>query len=78
MYVCLDLDLKTFQLFLHWKQELNWPQAPVLRGRSSWDDFGDEDAGIIADVRVICPSGNAEAQPRVTLWQRKAVSDNRA
>lgn len=56
----------------------NWPQASVLRCRPSRDDFGDEDAGVVADVRVICPSGYAEAQPWVTLWPWEAVSGKHA
>lgn len=53
------------------------PQASILCCSSSRDDLGDEDAGVITDVWVICPSSYAKAQPRVTLWPWKVVSDNR-
>ena len=43
------------------------PEAPVLGGRSSRDDLGDEDGRVISDVRIIGSSCDAKAQTRVPL-----------
>ena len=41
---------------------------PTVPGSSSpGDNFGDEDAGVIADVGVVAAASDAEAQARVTL-----------
>lgn len=45
------------------------PQPSVLSRSSSRDDFGDEDAGVVAHVGVVCPPGYAEAQAWVALQQ---------
>lgn len=46
------------------------PQSSVLGRGSSRDDFGDEDAGVIAHVGVVGPSRYAEAKARVTLREQ--------
>ena len=38
------------------------PQPSVLGRSSSRDDLGDEDAGVITNMRVICPPSYTEAQ----------------
>ena len=38
------------------------PQPPILSRGSSRYDFGDEDAGVVAHVRVVCSTCYAEAQ----------------
>lgn len=43
------------------------PQPAILGSCSSRDDFCDEDAGVFTNVRIVCASGDAESQPRVTL-----------
>lgn len=43
------------------------PEPSILRRRSSGDHFGDEDAGVFTDVRVVSAACDAEAQPRVSL-----------
>lgn len=46
------------------------PQSSVLSRGSSRDDFGDEDAGVIAHVGVVGSSRYAEAEARVTLREQ--------
>lgn len=43
------------------------PEPSILRCGSSRYDFGDEDAGIIPHVGVVCSPSYAEAQAWVTL-----------
>lgn len=43
------------------------PEPSVLGCSSSRYDFSDEDAGVFADVGVVCTTRDAEAQSRVTL-----------
>ena len=43
------------------------PKSPVLGCGTPRDDFGDEDAWVLSDVRVIRAACNAEAQPGITL-----------
>lgn len=43
------------------------PESAVLCGGPSWNDLGDEDAGVVSYMRVIGPSSNTEAQTRITL-----------
>lgn len=38
------------------------PQPSILGGGSSRDDFGDEDAGVVAHVGVVSSSRYAEAK----------------
>ena len=38
------------------------PQTAVLGRRAARDDFGDEDAGVVAHVGVVGSPGDAEAQ----------------
>lgn len=46
------------------------PQSSVLSSGSSGDDFGNEDAGVIAHVGVVGSSRYAEAEARVTLREQ--------
>lgn len=46
------------------------PQPSILSRGSSWYDFGDEDAGVVAHMRVVCPSCYAEAKAWVTLREK--------
>ena len=39
----------------------------VVSRRSPWNDFGDEDAGVVPDVWVVAAAGDAEAETGVTL-----------
>ena len=41
---------------------VNLPQPSILSCSASWYDFGDEDAGVVAHMRVVCSSCYAEAQ----------------
>lgn len=43
------------------------PQPSILSRGSSRYDFGDEDAGVVAHVGVVCSSCYAEAKAWVTL-----------
>lgn len=43
------------------------PQPSILSRGSSRYDFGDEDAGVVAHMRVVCSSCYAEAEAWVTL-----------
>lgn len=43
------------------------PQPSILSSSSSRYDFGDEDAGVVAHVRVVCSPCYAKAQAWVTL-----------
>lgn len=46
------------------------PQSPVLSGSASWDDFGDENAGVFTNVRVIRATSDTEAQAWIPLHNR--------
>lgn len=46
------------------------PQPSILSRGSSWYDFGDEDAGVVAHMRVVRSSCYAEAEAWVTLRER--------
>lgn len=43
------------------------PEPSILRRSTPWDDFRDEDARVLANVRIVRPPSNAEAQSRVSL-----------
>lgn len=43
------------------------PESPVLSSGAPWDHFGDEDAGVLSDVRVIRATCDTEAQTGVCL-----------
>lgn len=52
------------------------PEPSVLGGGSSRYDFGDEDARVFTDVRVVCAACDAEAQSRVTLDNQDSHHDD--
>lgn len=43
------------------------PKSPVLSSGAPWDHFSDKDAGVFSNVRVVCATCDAEAQPRICL-----------
>ena len=43
------------------------PEAAVGGGGAPGDDLGDVDAGVLTNVRVVCPPRDAEPKTRVTL-----------
>lgn len=47
------------------------PQPSILGSSSSWDDFSDEDAGVVAHVGVVSSSRYAEAKARVSLQENE-------
>lgn len=42
-------------------------QSPVLGSSTPGDDLGDEDARVLPNMRIVCPSSNAEPKPCVPL-----------
>ena len=44
------------------KMEQFLPETAILSSSAPWDDLGDEDAGIVANVRVVPASSDAEPQ----------------
>lgn len=38
------------------------PEPSILRRSTAWDDFRDEDARVLANVRIVRPASDAEAQ----------------
>lgn len=43
------------------------PEPAISSSSTSLNDLGDVDAGVISNVRVVCASRNAEAQPSASL-----------
>ena len=63
-------------LQLHSPDSLVSPEPSVLGSGSSRYDFGDEDARVFTDVRVVCAARDAEAQSRVTLDNQDSHHDD--
>lgn len=51
-------------------------QSHVLSSGTPGDDLGDEDAGVLPNMRIVCPSSNAEPKPRVPLKDMVSSSAN--
>lgn len=52
------------------------PEPSILRRSTPWDDFRDEDARVLANVRIVRPAGDAEAQSRVSLETMTCMHTN--
>lgn len=80
-YFALKKDIVLLKLLLsfeyvHWyKSDKTWcecvlPQTSILSRSSSRYDFGDEDAGVVTHMWVVCSPCYAEAQAWVTLQEQ--------
>ncbi len=82
----IALDLIVWECYVEYKREQEesrkqmrteaLPQSPVLSSSTPWNDFGDENAGVFANVRVICATSDTEAQTWIPLnsrWKKRWV-----